>query len=103
MAPNPRSRAARGAKFDKADPAVDTAGAFDERPDRPYAIGPLAPGSQSAWGNELGRERRGVRGPKRPTKRPATGKVVKTGGKAAKLEARGVKRKRGRQTSARAR
>jgi hypothetical protein len=103
MARNPRARAARGARFDKTDPAVDTAGAFDERPDRPYAIGPLAPESQSAWDGRLGRTRRGVKRPKRPTKRPATGKAVKTGGKAAKRAAKGVKRKRGRRTGARAR
>jgi hypothetical protein len=103
MPRNSRARSARGARFDKTDPAVDTAGAADERPDQPYAIGPLAPGSQSAWDSQLGRDRRGVRKPKRAKKRPATGKVAKTGGKAAKRAARGAKRKRARSTSARAR
>lgn len=103
MPRNPKARAARGAKFDKASPAVDTAGARDERPGQRTAIGPLAPETQSARDSQIGRTRRGVPGPKRATKRPATGKVVKTGGKAARTGARGTPRKRGRQTSARAR
>ena len=103
MPQNPKARPARGARFDKADPAVDTAGARDERPGRPSARGPLAPDSQSARDGQIGRTRKGVPGPKRATKRPATGNVVKTGGKAARVGARGMPRKRGRQTSARAR
>jgi hypothetical protein len=103
MARKPRGRAARGARFDKADPAIDTAGAADENPPKPYTTGPLAPDSQSARDTTRGRTRLGVKRRKRATKHPATGKTVKTGGKAARVGSRGVKRKRGRRTSARTR
>ena len=77
MARKPRGRAARGARFDKADPAIDTAGAADENPPKPYTTGPLAPDSQSARDTTRGRTRLGVKRRKRATKHPATGKTVK--------------------------